>query len=95
VPTKILLKVGFLERVFERKITLQCELFKKASNGLCELSQKKSNCYFIPIAKSFINGGKINEKYLRDGVHLTPEGSQMYADVLCKRLISLPIAKKP
>jgi hypothetical protein len=38
------------------------------------------------MAKSFINGGKINEKYFRDGVHLTPEGSQMYADVLCKRL---------
>jgi hypothetical protein len=46
-----------------------------------------------PLAKSFINGGKINEKYFRDGVHLTPEGSQMYADVLYKRLISLPVAK--
>jgi hypothetical protein len=46
------------------------------------------------MAKSFINGGKINEKYFRDGVLLTPEGSQMYGDVLCKRLISLPVAKK-
>jgi hypothetical protein len=27
------------------------------------------------MAKSFINGGKINEKYFRDGFHLTPEGS--------------------
>jgi lysophospholipase L1-like esterase len=71
------------------------ELFKKASNGLRELSQKNWNCYFIPIAKSFINGGKINEKYFRDGVHLTPEGSQMYADVLCKRLVSLPVVKNP
>jgi hypothetical protein len=33
------------------------------------------------MAKSFINGGKFNEKYFRDGVHLTPEGSQIYADV--------------
>jgi hypothetical protein len=102
VPTKILLKVGFLERVFERDHLaekmgqkLHCSVFKKASNGLRELSQKKSNCYFIPIDKSFKNGGKINEKYFRDGVHLTPEGSQMYADVLCKRLISFPFAKKP
>jgi hypothetical protein len=72
------------------------KLFKKASNGLVtvSLSQKYDNCVFIPMAKSFINGGKINEKYFRDGVHLTPEGSQMYADVLCKRLISLPVAKK-
>jgi hypothetical protein len=36
---------------------------------------------------------KNNEKYFRDGVHLTPEGSQMYADVECKRLISFPVAK--
>jgi hypothetical protein len=36
---------------------------------------------------------KNNEKYFRDGVHLTPEGSQMYADVKCKRLISFPVAK--
>jgi hypothetical protein len=27
------------------------------------------------------NGGKFNEKYFRDGVHLTPEDSQIYADV--------------
>jgi hypothetical protein len=72
--------------------SLSKELLKKASNGLDGLSQKYDNCVFIPMAKSFINGGKINEKYFRDGVHL--EGSQMYADVLCKRLISLPVAKK-
>jgi hypothetical protein len=33
----------------------------------------------IPMAKSLINGGKINEKYFRYGVHLTPEGSQQFA----------------
>jgi hypothetical protein len=53
------------------------ELFKKASYGLRGLSQKYDNCVFIPMAKLFINGGKINEKYFRD-VHLTPEGSQMF-----------------
>jgi hypothetical protein len=53
------------------------EQFKKASNGLRGLSQKCDNCVLIPIAKSFINSGKIKEKYFRDGVHLT----QMYSHI--------------
>jgi hypothetical protein len=69
------------------------ELFKKASNGLHGLSRSYRNCYFIPIAKSFITGGKIDDNFFRDGVHLTLEGSRIYSDVLCKRLFSLP--KKP
>jgi hypothetical protein len=69
------------------------ELFKKASNGLHRLSRSYRNCYFIPIAKSFIAGGKIDDNFFRDGVHLTLEGSRIYSDVLCKRLFSLP--KKP